>query len=790
MARVVCPSCKAAFEAGISREDYVLNCSACGVAFNAAQYLPDSEFRAICDRRPGAGTKLSYDRGTRAAGNVIRTVNTDSGTRSAINPDTRTGGLPFDDSSESFRAPKPVPAPTAAPADPFGARAAARFVRYRAQQAEPTKYETVETVALDAAPPEPAAAPDKRNGSDAPLTRPKSFLEASVTTARFRALKSEAIEPSKPSTRMALTTGTHPAVDAPPPKPAPAPVPVIADPEVPAPPPSSAQMNPLAAFEAVAAGLSAPAPAPAAVPAKESQRGKRPPLLEGRFGPYEIECEIARGGVGAVFKANEPKAGRQVALKVLLDGEDADEVECERFRRECETAKALALPGMIEIYDVGEIDGKPFMAMELVEGKSLDRLIRDGGLAVHEGLLLMQSVADTVGRLHEAGYVHRDLKPGNILLDRYGTPKVADFGLVKSLDEVTRLTASGLVCGTPAYMAPEQAKGDSKAIDPCTDVWALGAVMYELFTGQAPFHADNALRLMLKITKEAPKRPGLLNPKVPRDVESIVMKCLEKNRERRYPNGRALAEDLNRFLAGQPVEAARGQNVTQFFRVVHEHRKVAAIAGVGLAALLLVGVLVRVALAPQEAGSLTEDGWKALREQRLGEAEAAFRRALDLDASQAQASLGLAHILGSRSVDRNQRKIKDGPGFNEALGLAVRAAELAPELRAEAATQRGQLYMFAGRYADEVREREVAVALRSDSPHYYQALGLAYWNVGFQTGNREYYMKAQQAFRTVLSLQQDYPQTRAYMKRLQEQFLVQPTLPIRMPAARVSAAPQ
>ncbi|MBE7467239.1 MAG: hypothetical protein HS116_27510 [Planctomycetes bacterium] len=123
MARVVCPSCKAAFEAGISREDYVLNCSACGVAFNAAQYLPDSEFRAICDRRPGAGTKLSYDRGTRAAGNVIRTVNTDSGTRSAINPDTRTGGLPFDDSSESFRAPKPVPALTAAPADPFGARA-------------------------------------------------------------------------------------------------------------------------------------------------------------------------------------------------------------------------------------------------------------------------------------------------------------------------------------------------------------------------------------------------------------------------------------------------------------------------------------------------------------------------------------------------------------------------------------------------------------------------------------------------------------------------------------------
>src|SRR5205823_337063 len=146
-----------------------------------------------------------------------------------------------------------------------------------------------------------------------------------------------------------------------------------------------------------------------------------------------------------------------IALKVLLEGDEAGETERERFRHECETAKALSLPGMVQVYDVGEFDGRPYMAMELVHGSSLDKVIPEKSLSVNDCLVLMKSVAETIGALHEAGYVHRDLKPGNILIDGFGSPKVADFGLVKSLDEVTRLTASGLVCGTPAYMAPEQA---------------------------------------------------------------------------------------------------------------------------------------------------------------------------------------------------------------------------------------------------------------------------------------------------------------------------------------------
>ncbi|MBI3830644.1 MAG: protein kinase [Planctomycetes bacterium] len=858
MARVVCPCCKTGFEAKISRHDYAINCVSCGIAFNAAAYLPPEEFQARAERRPPAGATHAYDRGTQALGNVIRPIPPIEPAAPA-SPETKTGGLPF-------LAEEVNDAVEAVEATPTEIRLAEERVRashpplkkegldVRAGQARETTPPLSPPVQEGNVAEKPSSPPSSiLPGSDldtrtAPVAHtPSSFLEASTTTARFRAetLQRNAaagyVQEEPPT---AVAQPVAPIVPARPPKPqrpqvdidarrqtaARAPVFSMgaasgttppANAETPAPnapasailPPikKNAPSGPLEAARGPDSDRVMHAPARAQVPAaKPPSSGERPavtpppapakattssgsrrrPLLEGTFGPYEIEGEIARGGVGAVFRAKETSSGRRVALKVLLDGDEAGEMETERFRRECETAKALSLPGMVQIYAVGEIDAKPFMAMELVEGRSLDKLIPEKSLSVNDCLVMMQSVADTVGALHEAGYVHRDLKPANILLGPYGAPKVADFGLVKSLDEVTRLTASGLVCGTPAYMAPEQARGDGKAIDPRSDVWALGAVLYEMLTATPPFQADNALRLMLKITKDTPKPPRQMNPKVPRDVDAIVMKCLEKNAERRYPNGRAMAEDIKRFLEGLPVEARSNQGLTRYVKAVEANRGVVIAVAGGLAAVVVVAVLARIAFAPPEAGPLAERGWTSLDQNRIADAETEFRQALKLDPKQARASLGLGKVLGLRSINPATRKAVSPVQFQEALDLTSKAAELDKNLEASAATQTAVLYMWVGAYQDEARWRERAVALDSLNPDSRQALAMAYWNAGAQTASpaarKQFFEQAVLEFGAVLRLRQDYPKTREYIKQLQERFLASP--PPAAAAGRASVA--
>jgi tetratricopeptide (TPR) repeat protein len=806
MARVVCPICKSGFEARISREDYAINCVSCGIAFNAAAFLPNEEFKAISERRAPAGTPSPYDRGTYVLGSVIRPAEPPAQPvfTEPVTPETRTGGLAF----MYEQTPPPSPGVSAIPAP--------------------------------VAPPAPVPAPPTVAGSDAflpvapgalqpPRKAARSFLEASGTTTRFRALKPTGTLP--PVTSSALETGPLGAGLPPDPKdgcartgvrPRPPmphqtgvnealykswllrePMPLEApasnasavQPAAPEAVPGQGPAAPVAAEVAPAGPTSSVPSAPpvASAPKPPAERSARPlgrrtpstrrrPILEGIFGPYEIEGEIARGGVGAVFRAREVANGRPVALKVLLDGEDADEVDRERFRRECETSKSLGLPGMVQILAVGEVDGRPYMAMELVEGRSLDKLIPEKSLSVQDSLVLMQSVAETSGALHEAGYVHRDIKPANILLDAYGTPKLADFGLVKSLDEVTRLTAAGLVCGTPAYMAPEQARGEGKAVDPRSDVWALGAVLYEMLAATPPFQADNALRLMLRITKEDPRPPRHLNPKIPRDVEAMVLKCLQKNPEKRYPNGRALAEDIKRFLEGQPIEARRAPTVHRLWEVAHERRGVAVGIVAGLAAVVVAAVLVRTAFAPPDANALTEKGCEALRTQNSAEAETLFRAALRQDPRLARAQLGLGRALGETSIDPLARKITDPARFQEALAATRKARELDSDLAPEAHTQTGWLYMNAKMFDAEVHERLEAVRLKSDSPDYHFHLGLAYWNLGgplgseaLTSGQRQCYDKALQAFDTVLNLRTEYPKAREYMKILKERFLARPS---------------
>jgi len=681
MPRVVCPLCRTGFEADITRDNFAINCVACGVAFNAAAFLSKAEFSAKAERRPnlrGAGP----ERGTAALGSVIRPVETASFAPPAATG-TRTGGLPFmDDAAGSVSK---------------------------------------------------TSAAKKKDETSLPVL-PKPAGAASVPACARGADECPAPPPVKPTS----------VLDG---------IPLIV---VPTPPPSVAAGR-------VNASKAPPAPA-------TSKRTTRRPLLEGSFGPYEIEGEIARGGVGAVFRARERDTGRAIALKVLLDGDEAGESERERFQHECETAKALSLPGMVQVYAVGEIEQKPYMAMELVSGRSLDKLIPEKSLSVNDCLVLMKSVAETIGALHEAGYVHRDLKPGNILIDAFGSPKVADFGLVKSLDEVTRMTASGLVCGTPAYMAPEQARGDGKAVDPRSDVWALGAVLYEMLTAQPPFQAENALRLMLRITKDQPKPPRQLNLKVPQDVQYIVLKCLEKNPERRYATARALAVDIGKFLNGEPLELRPQPKLQRLALAVAQNRRRLIAIGGGIAAVVVVAVLVRLLCAPHEAAPLVERGRKALSEGALKPAERYFREAIALDSRNARAHLGLGLCLGREGI---QPQGNDQQKVDEAMAQTAEAWQLDPQLRAECHAQVATFNYWQKQHEYEARELEKAVELAPANAKYRERLAMAYWRAGAQIQAPSFYKKAVAEFQTVLSLDPAYPKVREYIKQLQENFLSQ-----------------
>jgi serine/threonine protein kinase len=292
--------------------------------------------------------------------------------------------------------------------------------------------------------------------------------------------------------------------------------------------------------------------------------GAAPPTVPG----YEVLGELGRGGMGVVYKARQVSSGRLVALKVIRDGALAGPKELARFRIEAEAAASLRHPNVVEIYEVGESAGRPYFAMELVEGGSLDRHLAGRPQPAPRSAELVRTLALAVAHAHERKIVHRDLKPANILLSGPGTrelgtdsspvpvPKITDFGLAKRLDsDGTALTRDGAVVGTPGYMAPEQAAGRVQEVGPWTDVYALGVTLYELLTGRVPFEAgawDQTVELVLR---DEPTPPSRFQSDVPRDLETVCLKCLEKEPVRRYASAGELAADLGRFLDGKPVVA-------------------------------------------------------------------------------------------------------------------------------------------------------------------------------------------------------------------------------------------
>jgi serine/threonine-protein kinase len=269
---------------------------------------------------------------------------------------------------------------------------------------------------------------------------------------------------------------------------------------------------------------------------------------------YEVLGELGRGGMGVVYRARQVALNRVVALKMVLSGGHAAAQERTRFLVEAEAIAAVKHPGIVGVYDFGTHDGLPFFSMEFCEGGSLAGKLAENPLPPREAARLVEQVARAVQAAHEQGIVHRDLKPGNILLGSDGAPKVTDFGLAKRVEAGPGLTATGAVMGTPSYMAPEQAEG-KKEVGPLADVYALGAILYECLTGRPPFRAATAFDTLLQVVSQEPVSPRHLNTKVPRDLETICLKCLRKDSARRYASALALAEDLGRFLAGEPIQA-------------------------------------------------------------------------------------------------------------------------------------------------------------------------------------------------------------------------------------------
>jgi len=282
---------------------------------------------------------------------------------------------------------------------------------------------------------------------------------------------------------------------------------------------------------------------------------------------YEILEPLGHGGMGVVYKARQLKLKRLVALKKVLSGAHAAPEQLARFKIEAEAAARLQHPNIVQIYEVGEHDGLPYLALEYVDGGSLAQHLGGRPLPPRQAAELIETLARAIHHAHERGVIHRDLKPANILLEAHGSqpvglgvPKIADIGLAKCLDTDSAQTHTGDVVGTPAYMAPEQAAGRTRGIGPATDIYALGTILYELLTGRPPFQAASLLETLEQVRSQQPVPPRFLQPKLAPDLETICLKCLEKEPGRRYPSALALAEDLRRHLNGETI-TARGVNM-------------------------------------------------------------------------------------------------------------------------------------------------------------------------------------------------------------------------------------
>jgi WD40 repeat protein len=357
-------------------------------------------------------------------------------------------------------------------------------------------------------------------------------------------------------------------------------------------------------------GLAGPHQPPTEAPPGSAWRVGVWPKVPG----YAILGELGRGGMGVVFRAWQTSLNRLVALKVLLPGPCAGHDQLARFRVEAEAVGRMQHPNIVHVYEVGQQDGGPFLTMEFMAGGNLAQKLAGTPLPPRLAAELLETVARAAHYAHQQGILHRDLKPANILLTPEGVPKITDFGLAKDLDFESGQTGTGAILGTPSYMAPEQATGHTRDISPATDIYALGAVLYELLTGRPPFQGATPLETLEQVRKQEPVPPARLQPNCPRDLQTICLKCLEKAPGRRYPSALGLADDLRRFLDGKPILARPVGMAERAVKWTRRRPALAALLGVSVLALLaLVGAAValwyntRLQAAVAEADTLRDE---------------------------------------------------------------------------------------------------------------------------------------------------------------------------------------
>jgi len=329
--------------------------------------------------------------------------------------------------------------------------------------------------------------------------------------------------------------------------------------------------------------------------AKEAPQSKttaRAAKMLGQLGDYELLEEIGRGGQGVVFRARQRSLNRIVALKVIGLGQWATKAHLRRFRLEAEAAASLDHPCIVPIYEVGERDGQCYFSMKFVEGGQLDEVVKHTPISIRHAVELIAKLARTVHYAHEHGILHRDIKPGNILLDAKGEPQLTDFGLARLGESESIVTRTLEVLGTPSYMAPEQAAGGTTKLTRVTDVYGLGAVLYQLLTGHPPFAGGTTYETIKLLLETEPRPPRLWNPKVDRDLSTICLKCLEKDPTRRYSSALALAEDLERWLSHEPILARRTGIVGRGKKWLQRNPAAAAVIGLSLALIAAIGVIV------------------------------------------------------------------------------------------------------------------------------------------------------------------------------------------------------
>jgi serine/threonine protein kinase/tetratricopeptide (TPR) repeat protein len=387
---------------------------------------------------------------------------------------------------------------------------------------------------------------------------------------------------------------------------------------------------------------------------------------------YEILDELGRGGMGVVYKARQQSLNRLVALKMILTADDKNSPVVARFLAEAEAVAAVRHPNIVQVHDYGETEGRPFMALEFLPGGTLADRLKDGKrLPAREAASLVEKIARGLQAAHAKGIIHRDIKPGNILFDEAGEPKVADFGLAKRAD--SDLTRTGAIMGTPAYMAPEQADGHTREVGPTADVWSIGVILYEALTGTRPFTAKRTDELLVKVLMSDPDPLRSRSGDVPRDLETVCMKCLEKNPARRYPSALALAQELERFLAGEPILARPEGPLGRTWRKV---RRRGLVVGLTIALLLATGIAASLVMR-----SSSERQVKDLSRQLDEQLEAAdwpqsHRESLDsladrlveLDPTQNDA-------VKAKFVDRVSRRVRSLLGRSRVLPADVQVAE-------------------------------------------------------------------------------------------------------------------